>query len=85
MKSDAFGSEVNVKGWVRTKRASKNVAFIALNDGSCLNNCQIVVDFETFNNELISKKTDSLFLKETISYYQSAFDLFKNEGLKIKR
>ena len=37
------------------------------------------------NNELISKKTDSLFLKETISYYQTAFDLFKNEGLKIRR
>ena len=36
------------------------------------------------NNELTVKKTDSLFLNETISYYQTAFDLFKNEGLKIK-
>ena len=36
------------------------------------------------NNELTVKKTDSLFLRETISYYQTAFDLFKNEGLKIK-
>ena len=36
------------------------------------------------NNKLTPQKTDSLFLKETISYYQTAFDLFKNEGLKIK-
>ena len=36
------------------------------------------------NNKLTPQKTDSLFLKETISYYQTAFDLFKNKGLKIK-
>jgi asparaginyl-tRNA synthetase len=58
LKSDTFGLIVNIKGWVRTKRASKNVAFIALNDGSCLNNCQIVVDLEEFNNEeLLAKIT----------------------------
>ena len=38
---------VNVKGWVRTKRGNKNVAFIALNDGSTINNIQIVVDLAT--------------------------------------
>jgi len=37
------------------------------------------------NDELIAQKTDSLFLKEAISYYQTAFDLFKNEGLKLKK
>ena len=37
------------------------------------------------NNELTIKKTDSLFLKQTISYYQTAFDLFKNEGLKLEK
>ena len=57
LKSETFGSEVNIKGWVRTKRASKNVAFVAMNDGSCLNNCQIVVDLESFNNDLVSKIT----------------------------
>jgi len=41
-----FGSEVIVKGWVRTKRGSKNVAFIALNDGSTINNVQMVVDVD---------------------------------------
>ncbi len=37
------------------------------------------------NNELTIKNTDSLFLNETISYYQTAFDLFKNDGLKLKK
>ena len=32
------GKEVLAKGWVRTKRGNKNVAFIALNDGSTINN-----------------------------------------------
>ena len=36
--------EITVKGWVRTFRANR---FIALNDGSCLENIQCVVDFET--------------------------------------
>ena len=34
LKSDAVDTDVVVKGWVRTKRGNKNVAFIALNDGS---------------------------------------------------
>lgn len=42
----ASDKEINVKGWVRTKRGSKNVAFIALNDGSSLKNLQLVVDLE---------------------------------------
>lgn len=37
-------NEINVKGWVRTKRGSKNVSFIALNDGSTIHNLQLVVD-----------------------------------------
>ncbi len=41
-----FEQEINVKGWVRTKRGSKNVAFIALNDGSTIKNLQLVVDLE---------------------------------------
>ncbi len=44
LKGDNIGGEVTVKGWVRTKRSSKNVAFIALNDGSTIKNIQIVVE-----------------------------------------
>lgn len=48
-----FGAEVCVKGWVRTRRGSKSVNFIALNDGSCLSNVQIVADVEKFDPELL--------------------------------
>ena len=44
LKSTSFGSEVCVKGWVRTHRSSKAVDFIALNDGSTIKNVQVVVD-----------------------------------------
>ena len=38
------GKKVDVKGWVRTRRGNKNVQFVALNDGSTINNLQIVFD-----------------------------------------
>lgn len=44
LNSNDFGSNINLKGWVRTKRSSKNVVFINLNDGSTINNIQVVVD-----------------------------------------
>lgn len=47
------GSEVIAKGWVRTRRGNKNVAFIALNDGSTINNIQVVVDVPTFGEEFL--------------------------------
>src|SRR5215470_15516704 len=44
LKGGPVGSEVDVRGWVRTKRESKQgFAFIELNDGSCLANLQIIV------------------------------------------
>lgn len=36
--------EVITRGWVRTKRESKNFSFIELNDGSCLKNLQVIID-----------------------------------------
>lgn len=57
LKSRAFGSEVNVKGWVRTRRGSKQVNFIALNDGSTINNVQVVVDIEKFGEEYLKPVT----------------------------
>lgn len=52
-----FGSEVVVKGWVRTHRSSKVVDFIALNDGSTINNVQIVVDPTKFDESLLKQIT----------------------------
>ncbi len=51
------GSEILVKGWVRTKRGNKNIAFIALNDGSTINNIQIVVDAASFDENLLKDIT----------------------------
>lgn len=42
-----------IMGWVRNKRASKNLAFLAVNDGSCLYHLQVVVDFDHFDNHIL--------------------------------
>lgn len=54
LKSDEFGKEVIVKGWVRTFR---NNQFIAINDGSTINNIQAVVDFENTDDALLKRVT----------------------------
>ncbi|AUC83246.1 asparagine--tRNA ligase [Lacinutrix sp. Bg11-31] len=46
--------QVEAKGWVRTFRAKR---FIALNDGSTLNNIQCVVDFENTDEETLKRIT----------------------------
>ena len=51
------GKDVLAKGWVRTKRGNKNVAFIALNDGSTINNIQIVVDKTAFAEDVLGRIT----------------------------
>ncbi len=57
LKRNDFGAKVNVKGWVRTRRGNKNVSFIALNDGSCINNIQIVADVAKFGEEQLKPIT----------------------------
>ncbi|MCQ2338381.1 MAG: asparagine--tRNA ligase [Paludibacteraceae bacterium] len=57
LKRTDYGQTVNVKGWVRTRRGNKNVSFIALNDGSTINNVQIVVDIEKFGEEYLKPIT----------------------------
>ncbi len=53
--ASSIGSTAIAKGWVRTKRGNKNVAFIALNDGSTIHNLQLVVDPNTFDEELLKR------------------------------
>ncbi|HZL09998.1 MAG TPA: asparagine--tRNA ligase [Prolixibacteraceae bacterium] len=53
LKGELIGQQIVVKGWVRTKRGSKNVNFIALNDGSTIHNLQVVADVEKFGEELL--------------------------------
>lgn len=49
LQREDFGQEVNVKGWVRTRRGNKNISFVALNDGTTINNVQIVIDLSKFD------------------------------------
>ncbi len=51
------GSEVLVKGWVRTKRGNKNIIFIALNDGSTINNIQVVAEAASFDENILKDIT----------------------------
>ncbi len=51
------GKEVLVKGWVRTKRGNKQIAFIALNDGTTINNLQIVADVPKFDEAIMNQVT----------------------------
>ncbi len=50
-----LGSDILVKGWVRTKRGNKNILFIALNDGSTINNIQVVVEAASFDDNLLKE------------------------------
>ena len=71
LKSADYGQEVLVKGWVRTRRNSKAVGFIALNDGSTIKNIQIVADMEKFNDDLMKQITTGACLSVTGTMVQS--------------
>ncbi len=53
------GRQVTIEGWIRTKRDSKEVSFIAVNDGSCMGNLQVVLTksfpgFEVLEPQLVN-------------------------------
>ena len=52
-----IGSEIKISGWVRTKRQSKNVSFISVNDGSSIISLQVVVDMNSFDISLVDNIT----------------------------
>ena len=54
---ELVGKEVCVKGWVRSRRGNKNVAFVALNDGSTIKSLQIVFDLSAFSEEQLKPIT----------------------------
>ena len=60
-----FGSEINVRGWVRSRRGNKSISFIALNDGSTIKNIQIVVDLEKFSEETLKPVTTGSCISAT--------------------
>ena len=65
------GQDVLAKGWVRTKRGNKEIAFIALNDGSTINNIQIVVDKTEIDADTLSKVTTGACIAVTGALVES--------------
>ena len=66
-------SEIHVSGWVRTKRQSKNVSFVSLNDGSTINSLQVVFDMKDFKESFV----DEITTGSSISVFGK---LIKSEG-----
>jgi asparaginyl-tRNA synthetase len=56
LKDAQEGDRIDVKGWVRTFRSNQ---FVALNDGSTIENLQLVVDFNKFDDALLKRITTS--------------------------
>jgi len=81
LKSKEFGSEVHVKGWVRTKRGKKNVAFVAMNDGSIIHNIQIVIDISNFDEETLRLITTGTCLGVTGILVES---IGKEQSIEIR-
>lgn len=79
LQSASFGAEVVVKGWVQTKRESKNVAFIALNDGSTVHHLQIVADVEKFPEEILKNVTTGACVAVTGTITES-----QGQGQKVE-
>ena len=67
-----IGSEVSVKGWVRTRRGNKNVQFVALNDGSTVRTLQIVFDLAKFSEEQLKPVTTGSSIHVTGRLVESA-------------
>ena len=69
LKSGSVLQEVIIKGWVRTFRSNR---FIALNDGSTINNIQCVIDFENTPEETLKRITTgaAIYIKGIIAESQ---------------
>lgn len=78
LQGSKVGTEVVVKGWVRTFR---NNQFIAMNDGSTINNLQAVVDFNSFDEKLLKRVTTGACIAVTGEVVES---LGKGQSVEIK-
>ena len=81
LRMEGDGRDVTVKGWVRTKRGNKNVAFIALNDGSCVANIQIVVDLQQIDESVLKSVTTGACLRVDGKLVQS---LGAGQGVEVQ-
>ncbi len=71
LKRTDFGAEINVKGWVRSKRGSKGIFFVAMNDGSTIKNVQVVGDADKFDEDTLRRITTGACLSVTGTLVES--------------
>jgi len=69
--SMGIGSTLTIKGWVRTKRGNKSVAFIAVNDGSIIHSIQVVADLAGFDEETMKLITTGACISVTGTLVES--------------
>ena len=76
------GTEASVSGWIRTKRDSKNVCFFEINDGSCLQNLQIIYDKDTgiLSDEILEEITTGTSVRATGTLQESPG---KNQSVEL--
>ncbi len=79
--SEPMGERITSMGWVRTKRESKNVVFIALNDGSTVRNLQIVADPGKISDNVLKKINTGTSLSVTGTLEAS---LGKGQAIELK-
>ncbi|MCQ2975300.1 MAG: asparagine--tRNA ligase [Bacteroidales bacterium] len=86
LKRTDYGSNVTVKGWVRTRRGSKAVNFIAINDGSTIKNIQVVVDVEKFDENILKDITTGacISVEGVLTQSQGAEQSVEIQGTKIE-
>ena len=65
LKSEAASDSVELAGWVRTRRDSKEFSFLELNDGSCLKGIQVIIDAGIPGSENVSKMTTGASVQVT--------------------
>jgi asparaginyl-tRNA synthetase len=79
--SDEFGKDFLLKGWVRTKRGNRKIAFVALNDGSTIQNIQVVIDVPNFDESLIDQITTGACISVTGTLVES---MGKGQNVEIQ-
>lgn len=63
LKPEMIGSQVELKGWARTRRGNKHVQFVQLNDGSNVGGIQVVFDMSKFTDEQLKPITTGASLR----------------------
>ena len=81
LSSPAPGTEVLIKGWVRTRRDAKTFSFIEVNDGSCLKNIQVVADASLPNYSEVSSLATGSAVEVTGTVVPSAG---KEQPIEVK-